>query len=496
MSQTPPREAAGPDHEVEQRHRPQYHFLPEANWMNDPNGLIQWQGQYHMFYQYNPNGAFHGTIHWGHAVSNDLVHWEHLPIALAPTPGGPDQDGCWSGCAVDDGGVPTFIYSGERNHAQRACLATSSDGLLTWDKFPGNPIIPEPPDLNLVAYRDHSVWREDGLWYQLMGAGIVGTGGTALMYRSADLRQWEYLGPLLTGDVNQHEPLWTGAMWECPAFFPLGEKHVLLISVWDVGRPCYTAYFLGTYADHRFTPEHLAMLDYGDHHFYAPQTMLDDQGRRIIFGWLPEGRSNEAQLRAGWSGVMSLPRVLSLGADGTLQTAPVVELQTARGAHHHVADIAMTAGGLVPDVQGAALEILAEIDLGDAAEIALKVRCSPDGAEETIIRYDRAAGRLSLIRERASLDDTTERTEQGGGLALAPGETLRLHVFLDHSVLEIFANERAVLASRIYPTREDSLGIAILARGGTANLRTLDVWEMQSVGGLNQLPIDSSAWRC
>src|SRR5688572_12844442 len=142
MSQIPPVEAAGSDREVEQRHRPQYHFLPPANWMNDPNGLIQWQGQYHMFYQYNPNGPFHGTIHWGHAISSDLVHWEHLPIALAPTPGGPDEDGCWSGCAVDDGGVPTFIYSGARNRVERACLATSSDGLLTWEKYPGNPIIP------------------------------------------------------------------------------------------------------------------------------------------------------------------------------------------------------------------------------------------------------------------------------------------------------------------------------------------------------------------
>lgn len=482
MSQTLP-PAASSDHEVEQRHRPRYHFLPAANWMNDPNGLIQWQGQYHMFYQYNPNGPWHGTIHWGHAVSSDLVHWRHLPVALAPTPGGPDEDGCWSGCAVDDGGVPTLIYSGERDHAERACLATSGDGLLTWDKFPGNPIIPEPPELDLVAYRDHSVWREDGLWYQLIGAGIVGAGGAALLYRSADLRQWDYLGPLLTGDADQQEPLWTGTMWECPAFFPLGDRHMLLISVWDQGRLCYSAYFLGTYADRRFTPERLAMLDYGDHHFYAPQTMLDDRGRRIIFGWLPEGRSNEAQLRAGWSGVMSLPRILSLGPDGTLRTAPVAELQAARGAHHHLAGIVLEpgAGGFIPDARGAALEILAELDLDDAAEIALKVRRAPDGAEETTIRYDRAAGRLSLLRERASLDDTTERAEQGGPLVLAPGEMLRLHVFLDHSVLEIFANDRAALASRIYPTRDDSLGIAVVASGGAARLRALDIWEMQSV---------------
>jgi beta-fructofuranosidase len=469
------------EREVEQRHRPRYHFLPAANWMNDPNGLIQWRGQYHMFYQYNPHGPFHGTIHWGHAVSSDLVHWEHLPVALAPTPGGPDEGGCWSGVAVDDDGVPTMIYSGHRNRVERACLATSGDGLLTWDKYPGNPIIPEPPDLDLVAYRDHSVWREDGMWYQLMGAGIVGAGGAALMYRSPDLRRWEYLGPLLAGDLRQREPLWTGTMWECPAFFPLGDRHVLLISVWDQGQLHYTAYFLGTCAGQRFTPEHLAMLDYGDRLYYAPQTLLDDQGRRIIFGWIPEARSNEAQMRAGWSGVMSLPRVLSLDAAGRLHIAPVAELQSARGARHHLEEMRLTAEGVAPDARGEALEILAEIDLGDAAEVVLKVRCSPDGAEETIIRYDRAAARLSLNRERASLDDTTERTEQGGRLDLAPGEPLRLQVFLDHSVLEVFANNRATLTSRIYPTRDDSLGLALAAGGGTAMLRALDIWEMPSI---------------
>src|SRR5689334_3008427 len=142
--------------------RPGYHFLPPANWMNDPNGLIHWRGVYHLFYQYNPNGPFWGTIHWGHAVSTDLVHWEHLPIALSPTVESSDEDGCWSGCAVDDDGVPTLIYSGHRAGAQRACLATSSDGLLTWQKHPGNPVIVEPPaGLHLVEFRDHCVWRED-----------------------------------------------------------------------------------------------------------------------------------------------------------------------------------------------------------------------------------------------------------------------------------------------------------------------------------------------
>ena len=164
------------------RHRPSYHFLPPANWMNDPNGFIQWGSTYHLFYQYNPAAAVHDSIHWGHAASEDLVHWRHLPIALTPTPGGPDADGCWSGSAVDDDGTPTIIYTGASGQHQRACLATGSDDLVTWQKYPGNPIIPEPPsNLELVAYRDHCVWREADTWYQVMGAGIAGVGGAALL---------------------------------------------------------------------------------------------------------------------------------------------------------------------------------------------------------------------------------------------------------------------------------------------------------------------------
>ncbi len=145
-------------------HRPRYHFLPPAHWMNDPNGLIQWRGKYHLFYQHHPYGPLWANMHWGHAVSSDLVHWEHLPIALAPTPGSPDQDGVYSGCAVDNDGVPTIIYSGVRGKDQLVCLATADgddENLVTWRKWPGNPVIPErPANLDILQYRDPSVWRE------------------------------------------------------------------------------------------------------------------------------------------------------------------------------------------------------------------------------------------------------------------------------------------------------------------------------------------------
>jgi beta-fructofuranosidase len=476
-------------------HRPCYHFLPPSNWLNDPNGLIQWNGEYHMFYQYNPNGPFHGTIHWGHAVSADLVHWRHLPIALAPEPGTADEDGCWSGCAVDDGGVPTLIYSGNRNGAQHACLATSTDGLLTWQKYDGNPIIPAPPpELDLVAFRDHSVWCEDGTWYQLMGAGIEGQGGTALLYRSDDLREWKYLHPLCVGDVHSHTPVWTGAMWECPDFFALGDRHALVISNWDKEQLHYSVAIVGSYRNHQLIPDVLHKLDYGDRHFYAPQSFTDAQGRRIIFGWIYEGRDVEAQLASSWSGVMSLPRVLSLGLDGHVCMQPAPELATLRAGHTRSAAIVVPAGQtvVVPEIAGDTMELMIELAVAHDGCCDLVVRRTPDGAEQTRISYDAALGKVIVDRTHSSLDLMTDRNLHVAPLTLGPEEPLRLHIFLDRSVLEVFVNERISITSRIYPTRADSVGVALLAERGDVQLLCLDAWQLRSIWAEERMALDAN----
>ena len=479
MTDKPPAERAAGD-----PHRPVYHFLPPANWLNDPNGLMHWQGQYHLFYQHNPHGPFHATMHWAHAVSEDLVHWQHLPIALAPEPGTADEDGCWSGSAVDNEGVPTLIYSGNRDGVQRACLATSSDGLLTWQKHPGNPVIAEPPpDLHLVAFRDHSVWREDGAWYQVIGAGLEGQGGATLLYRSADLQTWEYLHPLLVGDLRRFEPLWTASMWECPDFFALDGRHVLIVSVWDTGQLHYSAAMVGSYRDHHLVPEVEHKLDYGDRHFYAPQSFTDAQGRRIVFGWVHEGRGAQEQLASGWSGVMSLPRVLSLGANGHVCMRPAPELDALRGEQTRCGPITVPAGEVVdhPDVSGDSIELRVDMAPGRDGSCGIIVRRSPDGAEETRIAYDGAQQQLIVDRTRSSLDLGTDHNPHAAPLTLEPGEPLRLRIFLDRSVLEIFANERVSITTRIYQARTDSLGVALVAEGADARLEALDAWQMRSI---------------
>ncbi|MFC6794885.1 glycoside hydrolase family 32 protein [Halobaculum halobium] len=220
------RERLADDH-----HRPAYHLSPPANWLNDPNGLIKHGGRYHVFYQYNPGGPFHDAIHWGHAVSDDLLRWEDESVALAPDPDGPDRDGCWSGCTVvDTDGTPTLLYTGGRGRDQLPCLATTDDhGLRSWEKHAGNPVIESAPaglDVYETAdwaaeFRDHCVWRENGVWYHLIGSGVVGDDGddaldnadalggdddpregdgAALLYRGESLDEWEYVGVFHAGE--------------------------------------------------------------------------------------------------------------------------------------------------------------------------------------------------------------------------------------------------------------------------------------------------------
>jgi beta-fructofuranosidase len=460
--------------------RPQYHLMPPANWMNDPNGPILWKGQYHMFYQYNPNGAFWGTMHWGHAVSLDLLHWKHLPIALAPTPGGPDKDGCFSGCAVVDQGVPTVVYTGVFPQVQ--CIARSEDGMMTWRKYPGNPVIAAPPQgMEITGFRDPCVWREADEWFLAVGSGVKGQGGMVLLYRSRDLIHWDYLHLLCKGRKDELLPgkdaVSTGEMWECPDFFPLADKHALVVSTQGG-----VIYSLGAYVNHYFHPEVQGKADLGDS-YYAPRSMVDEKGRRILWGWIREGRSDNAQRAAGWSGVMSLPRVLTFGNDGTLGMASPPEIAALRGRHQRFEGLPIVPGSLslLKSLRGNSLEIQAEFEPGASEAVGLTVRSAPDGKEQTSITYHRASSHLLVERERSSLSPDVDHGSQGGPFELGEDETLKLHVFLDASVIEIFANDRACLTSRIYPSRSDSLGIGTFARGGNARLKALNIWEMQPI---------------
>jgi len=453
-------------------HRPRYHVVSPGNWMNDPNGLIQYQGTYHLFYQYNPNNPQSDTKHWGHVTSPDLVHWRHLPIALTPSPEGPDADGCYSGCAIDLGSEVAFLYTGVRGDNQLPCVATSSDNdLISWNKYQGNPVIGQtPPDLDLVFYRDHTVWSEGNTWYMGIACRIRDIGGAVLVYRSSDLRQWEYLHPLTTGNLDRGDPLWGGTGWECPDFFSTPDGHHALIVSGHDDHPKNVLWITGDYQYQRLQPGARGLID-GGPSFYAPQSFADDQGRRVMFGWLRERRSVAAQVRAGWSGTMSLPRVLSINQDGVLITVPAPENALLR---ERQVEVTVGPGGET-NVSGDTLELLATFDPAIDLPVGLNVRANDDGTEITRIHYSTPDHALTVDTRRSSTDPDTQ-----GAISVLPVlEThdgpVTMRVYLDRSVIEVFVNDQVCITERIYPADPESTGISVI---GATHLMSLESWEM------------------
>lgn len=465
--------------------RPTYHFLSPSNWINDPHGLIEWQGQYHLFYQYNPHGPFHGTIHWGHAISDDLIYWRDLPVALAPDPGLYDQDGCWSGCAVNDDGLPTLFYTA--SHPQAVAAAVSHDDLITWEKVSGNPLIPGSPEeigaLSGGNFRDPFIWQTDVGWEMLVGSKIEGQGGQVLLYSSSDLRQWQYQGIFLGGDSNQVEPFWQGTMWECPNLLDFGERQVLFLSVQATPSDhMYSVYFSGQQIGDRFEPTKNEMLVHGGC-LYAPQAMRLPDGRFVMFGWLPEGRSQQACMEAGWNGSHSLPLELNLLDDGSVAVTPIQELQKLRDEHWQETEISLFGETeyILPHIAGNALEIQVEFIPDEDAECGLKVFCSPDGEEQTRIVYKREVGQIFVKRDQASLDQRADVNPATMPVALAAGESLRWRVFIDHSIVTVFVNERLCLICRVYPTRDDSQGVRLFSRCGETAVSEINIWHMNAI---------------
>lgn len=487
------------------RHRPRYHLMPPSAWLNDPNGPLYWKGQYHLFYQYASVVSNTATKHWAHAVSTDLVHWKNLGITLSPTPGGPDKNGCWSGSAVVANGVPTLVYTGgtwetENERAARekginperqmvAVAADPSDPYLRkWTKVPQNPVLSDPPaGIKTTGWRDPALWKEADAWYMVIGSGEQGKGGMALLYRSKDLRKFDYLHPLAIAKPN---PDAQGAMarfsmWECPEFFFLDGKPILLVAAGN-------RYLTGTYSDkeHLFHQENEGVIDCG-RIAYAQKTMEDDKKRRIWWAWIHEKRSQKAQEQAGWAGVMSLSRLLTLRKDGMLGVEPVPELSQLRRKSKKLTNQKIDANTplLLKGFASDCAELEAEIDPGDAQEVGLRVRSTADGSEQTLIGFNREKQTLFSDTTNSSKDPETKNLPrffgnlslQEGTLKLEKGEPLRLRVYVDASVLEIFANGRVSLSDRVYPSNPDSLSIGLFAKGGTAHLKSLTLWELNPI---------------
>jgi beta-fructofuranosidase len=461
--------------------RPQFHLLPAKNWMNDPNGPIFWRGKYHMFFQYNPNSAVWGDMHWNHAVSDDMIHWRHLPIALAPTPDGDDSDGCFTGSAVNDNGTATIIYTGVKsvaadratlrdghhNFRETQLLATSKDpNLLTWEKLP-KPIIEPPQDPNLTGFRDPFLFQLNAAspWYCGVASGQFKKSGRVLLYESKNLRDWKYLHPLAEGQWSGREstdPVGSGEMWECPDFFPLGKKWVLLYSTagsvfWEVGD-----------LDPKelvFHSQTRGILDHGA--YYAQKTQLDAKSNRILWGWITEKRPDPELLAAGWAGCMSLPRILSIGRENILEMEIAPEVRSLRER---------------------IFEIPYKLSLEDRKERVPQIKIEnvrgeffwmSNAEKSNFVLSDQNGAWLSISTEADLL--TSKLTVNGKTIEIPPTRRpLRdFSLFLDASVAELICDNRHAITTRIY--RKPAGPLKITSDLSEKNLYQLSAWQLNPI---------------
>lgn len=467
------------------RQRPLWHFVsPEGNCVPfDPNGAIHWNGRYHLCYIFQ-----HPCGHsWGHVSSHDLVHWRWHEPALIPAPGDADR-GIFSGnCFVNRDGAATMLYHGVD---AGNCVATCSDPNLDhWTKLSANPVVPNPkpdsPESKLYNSWDPHGWVEGDTYHAIFG-GAPGGGVPPTLFKAKELDAWRFVGPFLAHDMPDVESFEDVS---CPDFFPLGGKHVLVCISHALG----ARYYVGRWDGERFHPELHRRMNWPGGSCFAPETLLDAKGRRVLWTWAVETPLGN---KRAWGGVMTLPRVLSLAPDDTLFVDPVEELQQLRLNPRSRRDVRIGSGTSVrlDEMRGESLELELKVRPGAGARFGLKLRRSSDGEEETVVWHDPAAGVLRVDVAKASLDpevvyrrfiskagDNPVVTAQEAPFALEAGEALQLRVFLDRSILEVFANRRQCLTQRVYPMRPDSLDLVLVSEGGDCEVEEVKAWDMASV---------------
>lgn len=463
--------------------RPRYHALPPANWTNEPHGLLRRASTWHMFYQRTPNGPYKTLMTWGHMKSDDLLHWVDMPIALRPelqTPEfGFDMKGIWSGDVVTGPGGFAYAFYTSVNHSPRffnpgVSMAISDDpDLLNWKKV--GPLVDKT---GVDDLRDPYVWFEGGEARMIVGAALGGAGGLAY-YRCDNLGSrscWKRqppIAPFRKMDVGSE-------IWEMPVLEKLGDGKYILVAnpiggkVTKYGDPTTRGlYWIGDWDGATFKPQSLKPknLDVLPGHL-SPTVDRDASGQLVAIGIVDERRTPDAQRRAGWAHTFSLPRVWRLLPDGsTLGQSPLPALEGLRELGGSI-DLAVDGSG---DRMAGDLGRMTEIEAHFQSpppdgEYGLILAASPDGREITRLYYDAGRQELVLDKERSSLgkDDEGPRTLRGGYDEAAFGKPRDFHVYIDHSVVEVFINNAAAFSFRTYPTGASSTRFGVMSSAPTS----------------------------
>ncbi|MGB7279830.1 MAG: glycoside hydrolase family 32 protein [Pseudolabrys sp.] len=500
--------AASPQGFYMEPFRPQYHFTPEKNWMNDPNGMVFYEGEYHLFYQYNPAGDKWGHMSWGHAVSPDMVHWTHLPLALAEA----DNVMIFSGSAVvdwknssgfgKDGRPPLVaVYTGFRttDRVQFQCIAYSNDKGRTWTKYSGNPVI----DINSMDFRDPKVQWHDATRRWIMTVSLSAE-HKVRFYGSDNLKAWTLLSEF--GPAGA-----TGGVWECPDLFELplpgtnDKRWVLVVNMnpGSVAGGSGGQYFIGRFDGTQFVADRDSLIpprpgrsasesahwfDYGPD-YYAAVSWSDvpaSDGRRLWLGWMSNWEYGGDVPTSPWRSAMSIPREVGLSrtAEGIrLVQKPAREMESLRDRHFAFksGDVSEANAWLKErHVQGDQLELMVEFAPRSSGTEGVKVLKSD--TEATVIGVDRQRGRAFVDRTQSG--NVTFHQKFSGvydaPLAVHDGR-VKLHLFVDASSVEVFVNDgERVFTSLVYPSAA-SRGVEFFGSMTSARITSLNVWTLKSI---------------
>lgn len=438
--------------------RNHYHLMGPIGWINDPNGFVYFRGEYHLFYQFYPYDSVWGPMHWGHAKSKDLINWEQLPVALAPSESY-DIDGCFSGTALVENDKLYLFYTGhvenEQIKREVQCMAVSEDG-IHFEKYLKNPLVDETHITNIASYedfRDPKVFKKDDDYFMLVASQTEDSRGQILMFKSEDMLNWSFNSILLEGDTKQ------GIMWECPDLFQIDGKDILIMSpiqMPSVGNKyanrSSTVAFIGEvdWQTGKFLVENYHEID-GGLDFYAPQTCFNDLGEIFLVAWMQMWDRNMPtnDLKHGWAGSMTLPRKLSL-KNNRLKQEPIEIPQKQIQERSKRVNFLLKEQSVKEKISQRN-RITISIDFMEASKVSLYY----GKKEETFfeISYDKHTSLLEINREKMgySIKGAEKPTLTKRAIEVPLVENhLKLEIYGDTSSIELFTNDGQALSTTFF----------------------------------------------
>lgn len=457
--------------------RQSFHIQPITGLLNDPNGFAYFNGEYHLFYQWFPLGPVHGLKHWYHTKSKDLVHWENIGLAIEPS-NEYDSHGAYSGSAIEHDGQLYLLYTGNtrdenwKRHPNQCLAVMNQNGCIT--KM-DSPVIDHVPVGYTDHFRDPKVWKQEDMFYTVIGAQRDNRTGCVVLYQSTNLKNWQFAGEVRTSLEN------FGYMWECPDYFEIDNQGVFIFSPQGLNAEgdhyqniYQSGYVIGSPLDletNLLTHVNFHELDRG-FDFYAPQTMQDPKGRRILVGWMGLPEIDYPTDINGWAHCLTLPRELSI-KEGKIIQQPVSELELLRGEKIETNTRLNNKSVAFEGFAGEVYELFAEFSVSTAEEFGIELRVGDN--DKTVIKYD-------SVKKKVIFD----RTYSGHSFADKYGcirkceldsETISFRIFVDVSSVEVFVNDgEEVFTGRIFPDKQ-STGIRFFSRGGQTNVKAVK-WEL------------------